>query len=86
MADGIEVDNRCISDPQHIQRHGRVNMSYAYSISNALQALHELFCSLIHFTHALYCGLYTILDLNVLRWTRNKCNRNVAKNIRIVLC
>jgi len=38
-------------------------MSCVYSILNVLQAVHELFCRPVHFTRALYCGLYTILDL-----------------------
>jgi len=47
----------------HRVRHGRVNTSYVYSIYSALQAMQEHFCWSIQYTHALCCGLYTVLGL-----------------------
>ena len=54
-----------------------VNTSYVYSIFSALQAAQEHLYWSIHYSHALCCHLYTILDLalNALKCTGSSASQ-----------
>jgi len=63
---------------------GHVNTSYVYNIFSALQ---EHFCRLIHYTHALCCCLYTILDLalNVLMDRGPRSKPHLSNNAVLII-